>query len=101
MDQIFNTIIVGGTNVVTSGTGNVVKDIRQSGMDWESLAAVLGQLGLAANDVTALDSAIQEDRDGEDDSVPGPAVASWLEKLQSGSMVVGGSAAGSAIIELV
>ena len=102
VDQIYNTTIIGGPNVVAAGSHNVIEGVTQVTGDWSSLKEALKRLGVQESDIGVLQSAIE--KDGEE-SPPGPAVNSWLEDIKdrvgSGSLKLAGNATGSMIATLV
>ncbi len=99
VDQIYNTYIWGGGNVIASGNENIITDFRQSAQDWDSLEQALHRLGLGEPDISSLSEAIDKDREQEE--VPGPAVQSWLggitSRIAMGSLSLANSAAGSMV----
>ena len=98
VEQIFTTIILGGTNVVASGSDNIIADFTQVVGDWSSLKETLELLGVPGPDIDALKSAIE--KDGEE-LPPGEAVKSWLQNIKdrvaSASLILAGNATGSMI----
>lgn len=104
VQQSFVTHIYGGTNIVASGSDNVIKDFQVKVEDWSSLAQALLGLGLPEPDIESLQSAVEEDKDG-DEVPPGPAVKAWLgdvtARVAAGSIVLANNAAGSAVATLV
>ncbi len=98
VEQIFNTIILGGTNIVASGSDNIIADFTQVVGDWSSLQETLDLLGVPGPDIDALKSAIE--KDGEE-LPPGEAVKSWLQNIKdrvaSASLILAGNATGSMI----
>lgn len=102
VNQIFNTYVTGGTNIVASGSQNVIRDFKQVAGDWGSLEAALKELGLGEDDISSLQTAIEQDGDV---TPPGPAVKGWLgdvmARVAAGSIVLANNAAGSAIATLV
>lgn len=103
VQQSFVTHIHGGTNIVASGSQNVISDFEQvAAGDWASLVEELKELGLADDDLEALQTAIDKDSDAER---PGPAVKNWLgdvtARIASGSLTLTTSAAGSGIATMV
>ncbi len=103
VQQSFVTHIYGGTNIVASGSQNVISDVKQvAAGDWKSLVEELKNLGVADTDIEALQTAIDEDWHGEQ---PGPAVKGWLgditARITRGSLVLANNAAGSAVATLV
>ena len=102
VDQIYNTVIIGGPNVVASGSHNIITDFNQVAGDWSSLKEALERLGIPEAEIDALESAMEEDRE---ESPPGPAVKSWLKdiraRVESGSLTLANSAAGSVIATVV
>jgi len=103
MQQIFNTNIYGGTNVVSSGSQSQISDFEQNVATWDGLAAALRQIGLKEPDITDLADAIQADVTSP--SKPGPAVTGWVDsitaKITSGAINVTNSAAGALITSLI
>lgn len=102
VQQSFVTHIYGGTNIVASGSQNVISDFKQVAGDWGSLSDALKELGLGEDDIAGLEAAVE--RDGED-AKPGPAVKEWLgdvaARIASGSLTLTTSAAGSGIATMV
>ncbi len=98
VEQIFSTIILGGTNVVASGSDNIITGFKQVVGDWSSLKETLELLGVPGPDIDALKSAIE--KDGEE-LPPGEAVKSWLQNIKdrvaSTSLILAGNATGSMI----
>ncbi len=103
VQQIFNTYIYGGTNVVASGSQGQISDFEQNVGTWEDLTAALRELGLQDTDIAGLADAIQADVTSA--SIPGPAVVGWLDsittKITSGAINIANSTAGALIASLV
>ncbi len=102
VDQVFNTVIMGGPNIVASGSHNIISDFEQIAGDWSSLKEALAGLGLPESDIGALQSAIEQDGD---ESPPGSAVKAWLAdikaRVESASLTLATSTAGSMIAPIV
>jgi len=102
VEQSFVTHIYGGTNIVATGSQNVIKDVSIMQGDWSSLREALEGIGVPEGDIAALEEAIEQDADAEK---PGPATKAWLgdvmTRIQSGSLKVATSGAGSLIANLV
>ena len=105
VEQIYNTYILGGTNVIASGSNNIIRDFMLLAQDWDSLTQALLEIGLGEEDVEALDQAVKKDGGAADGEAPGEAVRNWLDeissRMRSGSLKLAAGASGSMVGTLV
>lgn len=101
VDQIFNTNIYGGTNVVATGSSNTLISIRQTPGDWGELADKLKEYGISEGAIDELRDAIDEDGGG----VVGLATKGWLRSLSgqvaNGSLLLANNITASGISTLI
>lgn len=94
VSHIFNTTILGGHNVVQAGPSNVIESVQSLGAgDWETLARAFADLGVSAEELAELRSALDAD-----DNELGPETQSWMGRvtaraLSGGMHMAGGVAA--------
>lgn len=84
VSQVFNNFIMGSHNVV--GSGYAVTQTTTQGItsgDFESLAALLGQSGIAEPDTENLHAALEEDGARSKNDGIGPAVKKWIAGMVS------------------
>lgn len=82
--QVFNQIILGGTNTIAAGrdfSQQTVTNVQPS--DLPSLKAYVDSLGMASDDVAALEEAVIVDPRPETPEAFGPKAAAWLGRMTS------------------
>lgn len=100
VESAVTTIIYGGHNIIAQ---NITGDVQQIGEynvaqgDFVSLARALGEVGVPADELDALEKAIAEDTDADEEKVFGARTSEWLGKAlnyvgKGGGQVVGGVA---------
>jgi hypothetical protein len=96
VNQVFNTVIMGGTNTIAAG-GSVQVAVGVQVGDVASLIRYLRQLGVTEDDAKELNQALQSDAKPSAEDRFGPRVSSWLGKMvakaASGSWKVGSAVA--------
>ena len=100
VENAVTTIIYGGQNVIASNIADDVKQIGQFNVvqgDFESLAHVLKEVGVSADELGALEQAIAEDKEADEEKGFGDRTSEWLGKAltyvgKGGGQVVGGVA---------
>ena len=96
VNQVFNTVIMGGTNTIAAG-GSVQVTLGVQTGDVTSLIKDLHQLGVTAEDTSDLEQALGGDAKPTAEDRFGPRVSAWLGKMvskaASGTWKVGSSIA--------
>ncbi len=90
VDQIFNTYILGGQNVVASGSNARISDFAQTIRGWADLDAELERLGIPQDDRLELKAALDSDL-ASGNSELGEKASSWLGRVTS--RIAGGTLA--------
>jgi len=105
MHQVFHTVVEQGANAVVGGSVQGVSQVAVtvSPGDFDSLRRLLADMGLPAETIEDLRTAIKNDQDSPDQ--PGPATQSWIGRTMSqiglGTLSVSSDTAGSLIAEAV
>lgn len=105
VDQIFNTYVLGDSNVIATGSGSSTVNLVQMQGDLDGLVKMLRDFGVPNEDVETLRVALVADAEEETGDLPGPAVQRWLGSIMSriakGSLILASNATGSAIATLL
>ena len=105
--QIFQTTIYGGSNVVASGSGNVIRDFENiGGGDRDQLIESMRELGIPEEDLGALGEALDEDAsDPEQDGPLGRRTQEWVAAINrrcaSGAIQLANGVTGSVLGTMV
>jgi len=78
--QIFNTNIMGGSNIIAGSIEQVIQHHVLPG-NLDSLRKYLSSLGVATDDVRELEAAIRQDEAPTDPKHFGATVSSWIGKM--------------------
>jgi hypothetical protein len=80
--QIFHTYVTAPTGAITIGGGNISQTANLNVIpgDFATLRAALAELGVQETHISELEAALAADG-AEVGSAPGPATASWLDRL--------------------
>jgi AbiTii-like protein len=104
VNQVFNTTIMGGSNIAVGSTG-VTQTVQVQAGDLEGLNAYLASLGLQQEDLDGLAIALKEDERPSKGQGFGKRVSAWIGdmtgKAASGTWQVGVGAAGELLATAV
>ena len=96
-----SAVVYGSNNVINlAGRDAIQTGAEIPALDRAALVQHLSTLGVPAEDIAELETAIEADGDQQRDS-PGPAVSRWISRANAAGSAIAANAAGSAVVTAV
>ncbi|RJO61130.1 MAG: hypothetical protein C4542_07115 [Dehalococcoidia bacterium] len=82
VQQVFTTYIMGNVSNMSAGSQNISTQINVTYNDFASLKGYLKSIGVAAEDIDELDTALKEDKTSSPEDGIGKRAKGWIAKMK-------------------